>query len=359
VRRHSRRIAAAAAIALLLLLGTAVVVGTALDVRHDAQTSYVRTWLYTFNLRQPLDNIAKGRLAIWDIVGRMIADHPVYGVGPGQLFDQFPRYLTPEDRFSPGTTLSAHNTFLSITAELGLMGLAAWLVVLFAVYRSAFDPASLLARESSTWTSLGLASGLAAYGLTMMTGDRTVLREDVAIFAAMGALAAAGRAGSGGSGWAQGGAGGDGWRRSLRRVMAVTLTAVLIMTAARALVASRGIDATEMAFGLYGPERDPHGVPFRWTSGAAIVPVRADARRVTIRIRKIAPITQRIQARFDDRLLHDAVVSTDGWRSFHYVVPPSDLGRRHYVRIEVTPTWPLELQARPLGVMLQEIEVEF
>lgn len=352
VRRHARRMAAAAAVALVLLLGTAVVVGTALDVRHEEQTSYVRTWLYTFNLRQPLDNIAKGRLAIWGIVGRVIADHPVYGVGPGQLFEQFPRYLTPEDRFSPGTTLSAHNTFLSITAELGLAGLAAWLLLLLAVYRSAFDSASLVARDPSAWPSLGLAAGLAAYGLTMMTGDRTVLREDVVIFAAMGALAAAGR-GRGDTGWAA-----DRWRRPLRRVMSVALLVVLLMTAARAAVASRRVDVMNVAFGLYGLERDPHGVPFRWTSGAAIVPVRADAQRVTIRIRKLAPIAQHIRARFDDRLLHDSIVSVDGWRSLHYVVPPSNLGRPHYVRIEVTPTWPLELQARPLGVMLQEIEVE-
>ncbi|MPZ19114.1 MAG: hypothetical protein GEV06_14545 [Luteitalea sp.] len=352
VRRYTRRAATAAAVALGLLLGTAVVVGTTLDIRHDEQTSYVRTWLYTFNLRQPADNIAKGRLAIWGIVGRMIADHPVYGVGPGQLFEQFPRYLTPADRFSPGTTLSAHNTFLSITAELGPAGLAAWLVLLFAVYRSAFDPALLVARTSATWPSLGLATGLAAYGLTMVTGDRTVLREDVVMFAAMGALAAAGRVQSG-TGWAT-----HGWRRSLRRVMRLVVLAVLLMTTARAALASRRIDVMDVAFGLYGLERDPHGVPFRWTSGAAMVPVRADARRVTIRIRKLAPIAQRIRARFDGRLLHDSVVTADGWRSLHYVVPPSDLGRPHYFRIEVTPTWPLELQARPLGVMLGDVEVQ-
>ncbi|MPY87715.1 MAG: hypothetical protein GEU99_07325 [Luteitalea sp.] len=345
VRRYTRQMAAAAAVVLVLLILTAVVVGTTLDVRHGEQTSYARTWLYTFNLRQPPDNIAKGRLAIWSIVGRMIADHPISGVGPGQLFEQFPRYLTPDDRFSAGTSLTAHNTFLSMAAELGAAGLVAWVLLLFAVYRSAFDPGTLVARASSTWPSLGLATGLAAYGFTMITGDRTVLREDVAIFAAMGGLAAVSATGA--------------WVSRARRVVAMTLLVVLAIRASTAVMASRRVEVMDVAVGVYGFERDHRGVEFRWTSGAAMVPVRPDARRVTIRIRKLAPITQRIRVQLDGRLVDDSVVSADGWRSLRYLVPPrSDRWQPHYVRIDVTPTWQPDRHGRALGVVLGELEVE-
>ena len=50
------------------VIGLAVA-GTMRDARHAGQSSYLDTWLYTFNLRRPLE-AAKGRLAIWHTARR-------------------------------------------------------------------------------------------------------------------------------------------------------------------------------------------------------------------------------------------------------------------------------------------------
>jgi O-antigen ligase len=65
------------------------------------------------------------RLDIWHVAGRIIADHPVAGVGFMQFPVVFNRYraVTDEVRKDQVSNRDPHNVYFGVTAELGLVGL--------------------------------------------------------------------------------------------------------------------------------------------------------------------------------------------------------------------------------------------
>ena len=66
------------------------------------------------------------RLSIWQATVKMIADHPLLGVGPDNFGERYQtRYILPSAR--ERHQRDAHNTYLSTAAELGLLGLIAFL----------------------------------------------------------------------------------------------------------------------------------------------------------------------------------------------------------------------------------------
>ncbi len=79
----------------------------------------------------PTDTSSTLRMALWESTWGMIADHPVTGIGWGAYQFVYPTY----DFFvlDPGTIIfHAHNLYLNIAAELGLPGIALFLLALSA-----------------------------------------------------------------------------------------------------------------------------------------------------------------------------------------------------------------------------------
>ncbi len=77
------------------------------------------------------------RIFIWKATLNMIKDHPVIGIGTGMFFATYPRYLLPgapekEDSY-------AHNIFLEVAAEFGLIGLIVFIIMLFGVLSMSFS----------------------------------------------------------------------------------------------------------------------------------------------------------------------------------------------------------------------------
>lgn len=71
------------------------------------------------------------RLMIWQSAGKMIADHPVFGIGPGRFQET---YLSYQRYFSPYLEWAVpqpHNLFLAVWLETGLIGLIGffWLLI--------------------------------------------------------------------------------------------------------------------------------------------------------------------------------------------------------------------------------------
>jgi O-antigen ligase len=191
MRQQGRTIARRTCLAAVAALCVVVLAGTALNVSHAQQTSYLHTWLYTFNLRQPVDSVAKGRMAVWQTMGAMVRDAPLVGVGLGMGVYEFERYRRAlgVDSLPPDARLSAHNTFLLVAGDLGLLGLSAWLLMMLTVVHGIRAPGNLPARDPATWPTLGLVAGLAGLTVTMLTGDRILLREDIVIGTTCAALA--------------------------------------------------------------------------------------------------------------------------------------------------------------------------
>ena len=72
---------------------------------------------------------------MWESALAMAKDHPLTGVGMGQVKAAFPRYARPEALKK--TTSHVHNTPLQILVERGLLGLAAWLWIWVAFFTHA------------------------------------------------------------------------------------------------------------------------------------------------------------------------------------------------------------------------------
>jgi O-antigen ligase len=78
---------------------------------------------------------ADPRFGIWQATRKMIEDHPVFGVGANQYPAVSSRYGVIDTAQPDSKVYHAHNTALTITAELGFVGLLAsgWLVLTLAL----------------------------------------------------------------------------------------------------------------------------------------------------------------------------------------------------------------------------------
>jgi O-antigen ligase len=78
-----------------------------------------------------------GRADLWSVATEVIEDHPLVGVGAGNFPVVAPQYATepvnlPSVHLVVDTPKVAHNTYLGVFADLGIVGLFAFAVVLFA-----------------------------------------------------------------------------------------------------------------------------------------------------------------------------------------------------------------------------------
>jgi O-antigen ligase len=78
-----------------------------------------------------------GRVPLLQMAGRIIADHPLLGVGANNFSVVLPHYVTPE--FSGDWIYIVHNKYLLVLAEAGLGGLLAFLWFLAATVRQAWQ----------------------------------------------------------------------------------------------------------------------------------------------------------------------------------------------------------------------------
>ena len=104
------------------------------------------------NIRAGVDAFSYGRLKIWESVGKLILDHPITGCGWGGFPEAIAPYAFPSGEASVryGRAVNfAHNEFLQVAAESGLIGLALYLAFLYFIFKA-------------LWTKTTERSGLAA-----------------------------------------------------------------------------------------------------------------------------------------------------------------------------------------------------
>jgi len=107
-----------------------------------------------------------GRMMIWGITSRMIADHPLTGVGAGNFTLRLQEYYGDDDSdFSrvASNWLQPHNDFLWVFAEKGIFGLAAFV----GIFASALLSLRTILRSGPTpaegWFAVGLLTAVVAY----------------------------------------------------------------------------------------------------------------------------------------------------------------------------------------------------
>ncbi len=113
------------------------------------------------------------RVLIWEGTTRMIAAHPFLGSGLGSFRFAYPQYRVPAYFSNPHAvngTAHAHNEFLEVAAETGLLGLAAFLGVLIVFFRKGTDLVRREADGAQRALTMGLISGVAALLATNLVG---------------------------------------------------------------------------------------------------------------------------------------------------------------------------------------------
>jgi O-antigen ligase len=129
------------------------------------------------------DVTATQRYYLWSAGSRVALDHPLLGVGPGNLRDVWEGYRHPEDPTPPWERFThAHNNPIQIAAELGLPALVCWFWIWLAFFAHAYRMRGEIARSDRfgravlaggiVCVAAFLAAGLFEYNF----GDREVLQ---------------------------------------------------------------------------------------------------------------------------------------------------------------------------------------
>lgn len=85
------------------------------------------------------DQNVSERLELWSAAGRMTLEHPILGMGPGAFALRHEDYTSglPDDIAHPLDV--AHNTWLEVSSELGVLGLAGFVAILVAAFGTAWS----------------------------------------------------------------------------------------------------------------------------------------------------------------------------------------------------------------------------
>lgn len=96
------------------------------------------------------DSSINTRLALWELGFRIIKDHPLLGVGPANVKKVFLEYC-PGELPGGGVWGSLHNLYIHQTAERGLLGLAALLILFTSMLTKSFRAFQKGTPELTLW----------------------------------------------------------------------------------------------------------------------------------------------------------------------------------------------------------------
>jgi O-antigen ligase len=121
----------------------------------------------------------EARLSIWKGCGKLAAEHPLLGVGPGRFRDAFVPYRRPEEfAFShaaePGVYREvnhAHSSYAQVLAETGWPGALLWVFFLYVLLRRwAFFMDHAL-DAGARWRLAGAGAGVVAFAVASVAYD--------------------------------------------------------------------------------------------------------------------------------------------------------------------------------------------
>jgi putative inorganic carbon (HCO3(-)) transporter len=103
---------------------------------------------------------AQWRLGIWRDSLKIIEDRPLFGHGINTFMQVFDAY-----RRDPGAPTYAHNCYIQVAAETGIVGLAAFLWILVDIFRKSLNRITVYwtKKENFVVLSLGLLAGVSAF----------------------------------------------------------------------------------------------------------------------------------------------------------------------------------------------------
>jgi O-antigen ligase len=256
----------------------------------------------------------------------LVAEHPVVGNGLDTFRSHSVSLIDPPLRrryprfFGEGE--NAHNNFLQILAELGAIGLTAFLVMVVPVLRGGWR-----ARNDETRAvALALPLALAAFLVTCLFGHPLLMEHIRAVFFLAVGAGTAGLA-----------AATPPMPRAARWLLAAALAIVALSAPFRLQAARRAADLSGIVLGAAEPEDEGDGTVYRLVETDATWFVSSEARAIELPLRAApgGPATCPVHITIDDRAADDARPTRDGWTRlvFQFSTPGAQAARR--VRVQV------------------------
>jgi O-antigen ligase len=299
---------------------------------------------------------------------RMIAARPVLGVGVGRYYDASALFLTPQMAWVYGFQ-NAHNQFLQIAAELGLVGVALFLVLIGVVVARGARAVGVRAQDMRL---LGCVAAVVALLMTCLAGHPLLLDEVaftfwmlVGLVAGLGGSIFVGRGGCGTGGAARA----EGAERTGRAAAVAAMAVVGLAAGGDLLVARQPLTppSSIAVDGLEPWETDADGTRYRWTREYASVFVPWNVTRVYIPARLPVDLPQIPPMLVDAHVSGVGAGSTlvgDSWTVINVQIPPlSSLQRYKRVDLRVPRTWqpaiylPGSRDLRKVGVQVGEVKL--
>jgi O-antigen ligase len=267
------------------------------------------------------------RAAMAEAAVRMTREYPLFGIGPGQFYHRSDAYTPPQLYVQFPTwprNENAHNNYLQILAELGIVGLLAFLALVAAgVGRFAAAADGSIAAS----LHLGVLFGLAAFLISCLAGHPLLIRDSAyAFWMLLGA--AAGHAASAHNARAM--------SPRVRHLLALAIIAVVLSVPFRARMHANASNFEHVGIGVSGWQTSEDGVRYRWMDERATLYIPTDARGLQIKLRPEAPAAQ-VELRLDDRLANVIQLSGDRFTDVRLPLP----GRRpdaRFMRLELRVT---------------------
>lgn len=286
-----------------------------------------------------LDSSAVGALHIRSEMARvsfrMLRSDPVFGVGIGQFRERSAGLIRDASVRAVYEKENAHNNFLQIAAELGLLGAFTFVGLLWITARSA-----VTTRREFDPVLQGAIAGLTAFLITALLGHPLLTSEvAIAFWVALGAVAGVSLSASG-----------PDHTRSRSYAVAVALAVLVTLTPWRIHRAIASADFEHVGHGVSTWHRDETGHPYRQMLQDATLFIPRDATSVALpyRLEKPGPRVM-LELRFRDRLADRIEVVDGDWRVWRFVVT-RDASSPRYIPLTVT-----VLQGRPGDVLLGKL----
>lgn len=151
-------------------------------IRYRMSSTFTQDQIYSSSLNENIDKSSATRLDIWKGSLGMIKEHLLFGVGYGVFPHLIPYY-------SPGVgERDAHNTYILIAAEMGILALLVFLSLLFVILKNSYKLYKITKDHFFKALALGFLGSLGGVLMANMFGGRLDSQEVSSYFWILAAL---------------------------------------------------------------------------------------------------------------------------------------------------------------------------
>jgi len=299
----------------------------------------------------PVEQKLSVRLPLWKFTIQMIEDFPIWGVGIGEFNFALAKYSSTIFDPYKEATFHPHNYFLQIASEMGLIGLYAFLWILWGIFIKGLQTT----KRTKNFVKLGLWFGILGFVFTFF-GDNYLWNIEMQLmFWLFIGLLFVGEMENENSQIS---------RRHSDKKLFIGLSLILLLTLPFQIYQRSHISLlSEKSLGFYKEEFKDGEREYRWGEKVVMIPLEVKGKRVNIPVRlgnpdiKEHPVKAKI---FIDRRIIDHLDFKDNdWHMLQYPIQNME-GSEIFLKIEVSRTWNPYLmgvrhETRDLGPALGKI----